>query len=70
VRRVLVDYNTVEFLRPSGQSIAVLERMNPQLENEWMPIDGEVVLLVDHDGVEYIARMGMGERFRWVADIA
>ncbi len=69
MRRILVDYNTREFIRPGVQSVAVLERMNPEMKDTWRPTIGEDVLLVDHDGCEFEGRTGRGERFAWVADI-
>jgi hypothetical protein len=66
---MLVDYNLREFIRPSFQSIAVLERLNPEMGSTWAPTEGYKVLLFDHDGVEYVGVLRRGEQFDWVADI-
>jgi hypothetical protein len=69
MRRILVDYNTREFVRRGVQSIAISERLNPGMRSEWQLGVGDTVLLVDHDGCEYEALVAHGQMFEWVGDI-
>ena len=70
MRRILVDFNTREFVRPGVESIAVLNRLNPELGDTWSPVVGEVVLAFDSEGEEHPGTIAKGSMFDWVIEMS